>query len=154
VVEIDPMSDPLGSSFSTGLPTATSGDPSSPRYIPDVPVSQGFREFVLDQLSGIRGLRTKPMFGCLGLYANDVFFGILADDVLYLKVGMTVRADRERAGAKAFRPYPDKPDVSNSYFSVPPAILEDARELAVWARSAIEAKANSGRKGRGRLPKG
>jgi DNA transformation protein len=117
-----------------------------------VPVSQGFRTFVLDQLSSIRALRTKPMFGCLGLYAGDVFFGIVADDVLYLKVGEDARADRERAGARAFRPYPDRPDVSNSYYSVPPAVLEDGEALSRWARGAIAAKARSRRRARGRLP--
>lgn len=117
-------------------------------------VSAGFREFVLDQLSGIRALRTKPMFGCLGLYANDVFFGILADDVLYLKVAPNARADRERAGATPFRPYPDRPDVSNSYYSVPPAILEDAGQLRIWAQGAIDAKTGSRRRARGTLPTG
>lgn len=113
-------------------------------------MSKGFREFVLDQLSGIRGLRTKPMFGCVGLYANDVFFGILADDVLYLRVGKEARAERERAGARPFQPYPDKPQVSNSYYHVPPATLEDAAQLEAWARDAIAAKAGSRRAGTGR----
>ena len=37
-------------------------------------VSRAFREFVLDQLSGIADLTSRPMFGGLGLSAGDEFF--------------------------------------------------------------------------------
>lgn len=91
-------------------------------------VSRGFREFVLGQLAGVRGLREQAMFGGVGLYAGDVFFGLIADDVLYLKVD---------TGGEAFRPYKNRPDTSMRYFSVPPAALEDAAELEAWVARAI-----------------
>ncbi len=100
-------------------------------------VSAGFRDFVLDQLSGVTDLRAKAMFGGIGLYAGDVFFGILAADVLYLKVGDGNRADYKRAGAAPFAPFANRP-ASMSYFSVPVNVLEDARTLAQWVRRSIE----------------
>jgi TfoX/Sxy family transcriptional regulator of competence genes len=45
-------------------------------------VSEAFRAYALDQLSSVTGLRARPMFGGFGLYADDVFFGILAADAL------------------------------------------------------------------------
>ena len=62
-------------------------------------VSASFRDFVLDQLSNVDGLRARAMFGGVGLYAEDVFFGILAADVLFLKVDDTNRREYETAGS-------------------------------------------------------
>jgi DNA transformation protein len=104
-------------------------------------VSDGFREFALDQLSGVRGLRAKSMFGGIGLFANDLFFGILASDVLYFKVDQSNLADYESARSKPFQPYPGK-SMTMSYYAVPIAILESAPELTRWAsRSVAVAKA-------------
>jgi DNA transformation protein and related proteins len=49
-------------------------------------VRDGFRAFVLEQLAGVESVRARTMFGGVGLYAGDVFLGILAADALYLKV--------------------------------------------------------------------
>src|SRR5919106_6037875 len=87
-------------------------------------VSTSFREFVLDQMAGLDGLRARAMFGGVGLYANDVFFGILAADTLYLKVDDSNRGQYEAEGMTAFQPYADKP-MSMSYYQVPARVLED-----------------------------
>jgi DNA transformation protein len=99
-------------------------------------VSASFREFVLDQLSGVRDLRARAMFGGVGLYAGDAFFGILAADVLYLKVDDTNRAEYEAAGAHPFKPYDDRTGTM-SYYDVPVTVLEDAEMLVKWARRSI-----------------
>ena len=99
-------------------------------------VSGGFREFVLGQLAEVRELHAKSMFGGLGLYSGDVFFGIVAGDVLYFKVDETIRADYEQSGSRPFKPYADRP-VTMQYYSVPTATLEDAMTLAQWARRSI-----------------
>jgi len=99
-------------------------------------VSDGFREFVLDQLSGVSNLRAKSMFGGVGLYSGDVFFGIVAADVLYFKVGDANRREYERAKSKPFAPYAERP--STNYFTVPVSVLEDSRSLARWAADAID----------------
>jgi len=99
-------------------------------------VTDGFRAFVLEQLAGMPSVRARAMFGGVGLYAGDVFFGILARDTLYLKVDDSNREPFETAGMKAFRPYADKP-MTMQYFQVPAAVLEDADELATWARASV-----------------
>jgi DNA transformation protein and related proteins len=99
-------------------------------------VSTGFREFVLGQLADVRGLHARSMFGGIGLYADGVFFGIVAGDVLYLKVDERSRPDYERADAYPFRPYTDRP-VTMQYYSVPAGIVEDSAILCVWARRAV-----------------
>ena len=99
-------------------------------------VSDSFRSFVLDQLEELGDVTPRAMFGGVGLYHRDVFFGIIARDTLYLKVGETNRADYVRARMKAFRPYPNRPG-SMTYYAVPLDVLENAQELADWARKAI-----------------
>ena len=103
-------------------------------------VSDGFRAFVLEQLAGIASVRPRAMFGGVGLYADDVFFGILAADTLYLKVDDTNRGQYEAAGMAAFQPYVDKPTTkptTMSYYQVPARVLEDADDLTAWARASI-----------------
>ena len=72
-------------------------------------VSGSFRSFVLDQLAELGDVTPKAMFGGVGLYHLDTFFGIIAGDRLYLKVGDGNRADYERAGMKPFKPFADRP---------------------------------------------
>lgn len=101
-------------------------------------VSEGFRDFALDQLASVKGLRPRPMFGGVGLYADEVFFGILAADVLYFKVDDSTRGEYEAAGASPFKPYPG-PAMTMQYYSVPIQILEDAAMVRQWAARAVAA---------------
>jgi DNA transformation protein len=123
-------------------------------------VSDAFKRFVLDQLEEIGDVTSRAMFGGVGLYHAGVFFGILASDTLYLKVGDSNLPDYEAAGMVEFNPYPDdsprrrprQPPRARSgqgprprsrqggtmrYYAVPLNVLESAPELAVWARKAI-----------------
>jgi DNA transformation protein len=101
-------------------------------------VSPGFAEFVVNQLEGCGPIVTKRMFGGMGIYAGDIFFAIIDDDVLYLKVGDSTRSDFERAGSRPFDPYKDG-RASIQYYEVPIAVLEDAGELVKWSTRAIAA---------------
>lgn len=101
-------------------------------------VSGGYREFVLDQLSGLGDVTAKAMFGGVGLYWRDLFFAIIARDVLYFKTDPDTVGDYEQAGMGAFRPYADRPGPMR-YHEVPTGVLEDPEELLVWARRAVGA---------------
>jgi DNA transformation protein len=99
-------------------------------------VTDGFRAFVLEQLAGVKSVQARAMFGGVGLYAGDVFFGILAADTLYLKVDDSNRGRYEAAGMTAFKPYADKP-MAMLYYQVPAGVIEDGDELAAWARASV-----------------
>ena len=68
-------------------------------------VTDGFRTFVLEQLADVEFVWARAMFGGVGLYADDVFFGILAANTLYLKVDDSNRAQYEAEGMTAFQSY-------------------------------------------------
>jgi DNA transformation protein len=108
------------------------------RQIRSLKVSDAFKTFVLDQLAEIGEVTPRSMFGGVGLYHRGIFFGIIARDVLYLKVDDRNRPDYERAGTKAFRPYRDRPSTMQ-YYAVPVDVLESGFELADWARKAVAA---------------
>ena len=101
-------------------------------------VTDSFVEFVLEQLDSFGPITSKRMFGGVGLYAGDLFFALIAGDVLYLKGDDATRAAREAAGARPFQP-PNRPSGKgkNQYDSVPVAILEDRDALLVWVKQAI-----------------
>jgi DNA transformation protein and related proteins len=99
-------------------------------------VSDGFRSFVLDQLDTLGNITPKDMFGGVGLYCRGVFFGILASDVLYLKVDETNKGDFEEAGSKPFTPFADRRGTMQ-YWAVPLDVLESAPALVEWAGKAV-----------------
>jgi DNA transformation protein and related proteins len=118
-----------------------------------VTVSADFLAYVLDQLAALDNVSSRRMFGGAGLYCDELFFGLISDDTLYLRVDDSNRADYSARGAGPFRPYADRPELSMSYFEAPVEVLEDARRLAEWARRSIEValrapprKATGGRK--------
>lgn len=98
-------------------------------------VSDGFKRYVLEQLEELGNVTPRSMFGGIGLYHRDTFFGIVAGDVLYLKVDDSTREDYERRGMSAFNPYPGRGGTMQ-YYAVPVDVLESGTELAQWARKA------------------
>jgi DNA transformation protein len=113
-----------------------------------MPVRPQFAAWILEQLAGVNALRSRPMFGGLGLYSGDRFFGLIDDDVLYLKVDDSNRGDFAARGCRAFQPFKEKPEYSMSYYDVPADVLEDADELARWALKSVAVAAASHRSGR------
>ena len=100
-------------------------------------VSDGYLTFVLDQLRPVvRDVRSRRMFGGIGLYATDLFFGLIDDDALYLKVDDVTRREYEARGMPAFRPYEGV--TSMNYSQLPEEILEDPEALALWTSRALD----------------
>ena len=100
-------------------------------------VSNDFLQYVLEQLAGLGGVTPRRMFGGVGLYHEERFFGLIAGDTLYFKVNDTNRRDYEARGMNRFRPFPDKPQLSMTYYEVPADTLEDADECMAWARKSV-----------------
>ncbi len=99
-------------------------------------LSDEFMAFVLDQFSGWGGVTARKMFGGAGLFRDGVMFGLIANDVVYLKVDDSNRLDFIQAGFVPFKPYPDQA-ASMSYYEVPPEVLEDREMLTAWARRSL-----------------
>ncbi len=92
-------------------------------------VSDEFIEYIIGQLAAWADVSARRMFGGAGLYCDGMMFGLIADDVAYLKVDDSNRDEFLRAGSSPFRPYPDKKETM-SYFEIPADVLEDPDQLA------------------------
>lgn len=101
-----------------------------------VPVTPAYREFVLEQLGRVLPVTARAMFGGVGVYSEGLFFALIDDDVLYLKVDDTNRPDFEAAGTGPFRPYGDDSHVMQ-YYELPADLLEDPDRLVPWVEKAL-----------------
>lgn len=105
-------------------------------------VSESYKTYVLEQLQAAGPVVARAMFGGVGLYRDGVFFGLIDDDSLYLKVGELNRWDFEHAGARPFQPFGET-SYSMSYYEVPAEVLEDSSMLNAWAAKAMAVARNA-----------
>lgn len=98
--------------------------------------SQSYREFVLEQLGRVTPVTGKSMFGGVGIYAQELFFALIAEDRLYFKVDDATRPDFERRGMEPFRPFGE--DSAMGYYEVPANVVEDVNQLEIWMKKAID----------------
>lgn len=88
-------------------------------------------------------IRAKRMFGGYGIYHNDLMFGLIADDVLYLKADtrsakqFTDHDLQQFVYVKAGKP------IGMSYYAAPVEIFDDPDEAKKWASLAYGAALRS-----------
>jgi DNA transformation protein len=100
------------------------------------PKHDGFKDFVLDQLSGLPGLTCRAMFGGYGLYHREKFFGIIHKGRLYFKTDQTTAPRYRDRGMKPFKPTSNQ--TLKNYYEVPVQILEASDDLTAWASQAAQ----------------
>lgn len=106
--------------------------------------SPKYRAEIEELLGGVVPIRTKAMFGGVGIYSEDLFFALIAEDKLYFKVSDLNRADFEAAGMGPFFPY-DSP-TPMGYWEVPAAVQTNPDELKVWVDKALAVAEQAKRK--------
>lgn len=100
-------------------------------------VNEDYLHFINDQLSGLGGHETKPMFGGIGFFKEGLMFGMIGQDVFRLKADEINKSDFEERGIPRF--LSDKKTRGLPYYEVPAEILEDKDELCNWAKKSFEA---------------
>jgi len=99
-------------------------------------VSNDFIEYILDQFSEWDDVNVRRMFGGAGLFRDGKMFGLVADNVAYLKVDKTNRNKYLAAGSAPLKPFPNRATML-SFFEIPPDILESREELIGWAEESL-----------------
>lgn len=99
-----------------------------------------YGEHVRELLQDMGEIRIRPMFGAAGVYRDDLMFGVIDDDVFYIRTDDQTRAAFADAGARRFT-YPGKDGevIGTSYWSLPDEAADDPAAAADWARLGIEA---------------
>jgi DNA transformation protein len=112
----------------------------------------GLKGFIEELLEPLSGTTIRSMFGGHGVFRDGVMFGILDDDVLYLRVDETTQKKYEAEESKQFT-YPARGRLmALPYWQVPERLFDDADEFVEWATAgyaaAMQAKAARQPKGR------
>lgn len=101
-------------------------------------VNPSYRAFVLDQLGRVApGIRARSMFGGVGIYSGDLFFALIGDDTVYLKVDDGNRPDFAAEGMGPFMPFGPGGEVMQ-YYELPADVLEEPARLKPWVEKAID----------------
>ena len=103
-----------------------------------MPVSDEFVDYVIDQFAAWDNVSARRMFGCAGLYCDGMMFGLIDDDVAYLKVDDSNRDDYLQAESSPFQfqVEPDK-NIVMDYYEIPADVLENPDQLAKWAERSL-----------------
>jgi len=99
-------------------------------------VSSDFLQYTLDQLSSWGVISIKRMFGGVALYKEELAFGMIANDEVYLKVDETNKAKFLKAGATPLKPFKNNATVL-SFYNVPVDVFENSDEFIIWADESL-----------------
>ena len=94
-----------------------------------MPATKAFLDLVLDKLVPLGAVTGKNMFGGFGVFHEGDMFGLISNDVLYLKADDSNREDYLSRGSNQYKPMP--------YFRVPDDIFENTEELLKWAQKSV-----------------
>jgi DNA transformation protein len=100
-------------------------------------VQDQYLAYVLEQLAALGSLRSNRMFGGIGLYSREIFFGLIDDDTLFFKTDEGNIAPYRDRNMPRFMPFPDRPEAVLGYHQVPADVIEDAEQLVEWARQSV-----------------
>ena len=100
-------------------------------------VQPQYLEYILEQLGDLGGVTSRRMFGGVGLYRGELFFGLIDDDTLFFKTDASNRAEYETRHMPRFMPPANRPMGPMGYHQVPADIIEDAEALVTWARKSV-----------------
>ena len=118
--------------------------------------SEGFAEFLREQLAPLGRVTMRRMFGKTGVFCDGVMLAMVRDNTLYFRVD---DGNRELFGeAAAFPPLDYAKQggtIDLSFWRAPERVFDEPHELLAWAREALAAaqRVAAQRKGAGRRAK-
>ena len=102
-----------------------------------------YLDYLQEVFSEFGGISSRKMFGGHGIYHDGVIIGLVASDMLYLKVDSESVAEFEDHGLAQFTYPKGQKTVGMSYYLAPEEALEDPSEMHRWAKLAYEAALRS-----------
>ena len=102
--------------------------------------SDGFAEFLRDQLTPLGRITMRRMFGKTGVFCDGFMLGMVRANTLYFRVD-----DDNRAGFKEAESFPPLNyqkkggTIDLSFWRAPERLFDEPDELVTWARAALAA---------------
>ena len=102
--------------------------------------SDSFAEVLREQLVPLGRVTVRRMFGKAGVFCDGVMFGMVSDNMLYLRLDAHNRPAFEEALSFPLLSYEKKGStIDLSFCRAPERLFDEPDELVAWARLALEA---------------
>ena len=102
--------------------------------------SDSFAEFLREQLAPVGRVTMRRMFGKTGVFCDGLMFGMVTDNMLYLRVDDHNRATFKEAESFPPLSYEKKGcTIDLSFWRAPERLFDEPDELVTWARVALAA---------------
>jgi DNA transformation protein and related proteins len=93
----------------------------------------------LELFAPLGRVRSRAMFGGHGLYCDELFFALIANERLYLKVDAQTQPAFAAAGCVPFVYEMKGKAMTMGYWTVPADAMESPAAMQPWARQALAA---------------
>lgn len=105
-----------------------------------------FATYCVELLAPAGQVQSRRMFGGYGLYVDGLFVGIIAGDVLYLKVDEESVPRFQAAGSHRFAYTRQGKQQGLAFWTVPAEAMDSTALMRPWAQLAMDAarRARSG----------
>jgi DNA transformation protein len=102
--------------------------------------SDGFAEFLRDQLAPLGRITLRRMFGKTGVFCDAFMLAMVRDNTLYFRVDDDNRAAFHEAASFPPLNYEKKGEtIDLAFWRAPERLFDEPDELITWARAALAA---------------
>jgi len=116
--------------------------------------SDGFAEFLGEQLAPLGHITLRRMFGKSGVFCDGVMLGMVTENTLYFRVDDENRATfREAESAPPLNYRKRGTTIDLSFWRVPERLFDEPDEFLAWGRAALAAARRIAAKRQPALPK-
>jgi DNA transformation protein len=113
--------------------------------------TDGFAEFLRDQLAPLGRITMRRMFGKTGVFCDGFMLGMVRDNTLYFRVDDDNREAFKEAESSPPLNYQKKgTTIDLSFWSAPERLFDEPDELIAWAQAALAAARRVAAKSHGR----
>ena len=104
-----------------------------------MPKRSEFVDYLVENLQSLGVVRARAMFGGFGIYLNDLMFGLVADDELFLKTDVQNETYFDELALPHFEYEKQGKRLQMSYRRAPESALDEPDELVDWALRSYQA---------------
>jgi len=102
-------------------------------------VGDPYIDYLIELLSPMGTAAARRMFGGWGIYLDGTMIGLVADEMLYLKVDAQTRAEFEAAASAPFIYDAKNRQITMRYWSAPDEAMDSPEAMRPWAELAYQA---------------